>query len=192
MSDVTFAREPLVAMLESGLEDLLRQHWKEVALDQDAIAYNPDWTEYMALEDSRRFFAWSMRKGDELIGYNAFFVVRSMHYKDHAFAMNDVIYLRPDQRGVLGLEMILRTEGELRTMGVSKAFYHVKTAVKLGAENGDSLDALEELQELEERLDVKLPEAMFTSDRTLGGVLVALGYGHGENHFGKLLKERAT
>lgn len=192
MSEIVFAREPLAAMLDSGLEALLRAHWKEVALDQDVIAYNPDWDEYLACEARRSFVAWSLRKDGELIGYNAFFVIRAMHYKDHAFAMNDVIYLKPDERGVEGLAMILLTERDLRDMGVSKAFYHVKTAVMLGTDEGDSLDALEQLQELEERLNMKLPEAIYSTDHTLGGVLAALGYGHGENHFGKLLRERTT
>lgn len=185
-----FAREPLTAILESGLEPLLRAHWSEVAHDKDVIVLNPDWAEYFDQERAGRFVAFSLRDDGDLVGYTAFFIVRSLHYRDHVFAMNDVIYLRPETRGVEGLRMVLRAEAELRKAFVTKVFYHVKADALLGMPEGDSLAAVEAVMAVEQEFDIEIPDAAAGDDRTLGGVLRALGYRHVENHFGKLLKEK--
>lgn len=181
------AREPLSGILESGLPALLRAHWEEVAKDKDEIPLDPDWDEILRAERDRRFFAWSARRAGKLVGYNAFAVVRSLHYRTAVFAINDVIYLRPDERGVDGVRMIVEVEQPLKEMGVTKVFYHVKTDAELGTGASDSLEAIEHAVELEEKTGVALQSL---SDRTLGGVLMALGYSHIENNLGKLLVER--
>lgn len=184
-----FQREPLAALMESGLEALLRDHWREIAHDRDVIELAPDWDEYLKAEREGRFVAFSLRDDDALIGYNCFYVLRSMHYRNAIFATNDVIYLRPDRRGADGVLLILEAEKALRAMGTAKIFYHVKTDAVLGSPDGDSLEAVESRMEVEERVGEILPDVLFEAagDRTLGGVLRHLGYGHFENHFGKLL-----
>lgn len=191
-----FAREPLAAMLEDGLEALLRAHWSEVAHDKDVIELDPDWPEYFALEQAGKFVGFSLRRGKNLIGYAGYIVVRSLHYKAHAFAMNDVIYLKPEERGVDGVALILNAERALKTLGATKVFYHAKVDAVLGSPSGDSLEAIEDrlaMEDVGDEFGMTLPETFFyqMGDRTLGGVLSALGYGHVENHWGKLLKERA-
>lgn len=181
-----FQREPLAALMESGLEALLRDHWREIAHDRDVIELAPDWDEYLKAEREGRFVAFALRVDDVLVGYNCFYVLRSMHYRNAIFATNDVIYLRPDQRGVDGIQMILEAEKALTAMGVAKIFYHVKTDALLGSPLGDSLEALESRIELEDIAGTTLPDDLMIH-RTLGGVLAQLGYGHIENHFGKLL-----
>ncbi len=189
MSDLVVAREPLSGILESGLAALLRAHWEEVAHDRDQIELDPDWNGYLDDERQHRFIAWSARRDGELVGYNAFFTVRPRHYQRDIFAINDVIYLKPGERGVSGVSMIVQVERALKEIGVAKAFYHVKTDAILG-QVGDSLEALEQITDLEHTLGVTFPDALFATDRTLGGVLRALGYNHIENHFGKLLLEK--
>lgn len=183
----TVAREPLTSILESGLARLLRAHWLEVAHDQDEIDLDPDWEAYLADERAGRFVAWSARTEEKLVGYNAFFVVPHRHYRKAIFALNDVIYLKPEQRGSHGLVLIAEAERGLKELGVRKAFYHVKEDSRLGSPAGDSLEAVEDLIELEDATGFKLENA--PSNYGLGTVLSALGYIHTENQFGKLLGE---
>jgi hypothetical protein len=190
LSELVVAREPLANILESGLADLLVAHWGEVAHDRDQISLDPDWDGYLQDEREHRFIAWSARRDGVLVGYSAFFTVRPRHYRANIFAINDVIYLKPGERGADGVQMILLVERELKALGATKVFYHVKTDAVLG-QVGDSLEAVEQMQEVEANIGVDLPDALFANDRTLGGVLAALGYNHIENHFGKLLLEKS-
>ncbi len=189
MSEIVIAREPLSNILESGLAELLVAHWKEVAHDQGEIALDPDWDGYLQDERDHRFIAWSARRDGALVGYNAFFTVRPRHYRANIFAINDVIYLKPGERGAAGVHMIVEVEKALQGLGVTKAFYHVKTDVVLG-QVGDSLEQVEDLMKVEEATGIQLTDEVLATDRTLGGVLRALGYNHIENHFGKLLAEK--
>lgn len=189
MSELVVAREPLPNILESGLAALLLAHWGEVAHDRAEIALDPDWDGYLEDERQHRFIAWSARRDGELVGYNAFFTVRPRHYRANLFAINDVIYLKPGERGASGVQLIIEVEKALKVLGATKVFYHVKTDAILG-QVGDSLENVEELLKVEETTGVKLPDDVLATDRTLGAVLRALGYNHIENHFGKLLLEK--
>lgn len=186
MSELIIAREPLSGILESGLAPQLRAHWEEVAHDKDSIALDPDWDGYLEDERQHRFISWSARRGDKLVGYNGFYVTRHRHYKAAFFALNDVIYVTPEERGVCGISLILHAERDMKAMGVVKAFYHVKVDAMLG-KPGDSLSQVEDLIALEEKMGCEFSDALYSNDRTLGGVLEALGYRHVENQFGKLL-----
>lgn len=183
-----FEREPLAGLLESGLERLIRDHWVEVSHDRGVINLNPDFDEYAVQEQKHRFVCFGLRKDGNLVGYNAFFVVHSIHYRDHIFAVNDAIFLDKSERGVQGIAMIVEAEKALKKLDVTKVFYHTKADAILGRESEDSLGAIDDLQQVEAELDLKLPDAVYSADRTLGAVLEALGYRHIENHYGKLLR----
>ena len=189
MSELVIAREPLSGILESGLADLLVAHWGEVAHDRDQINLDPDWDGYLQDEREHRLLAWSARRGGKLVGYNAFFTVRPRHYRANLFAINDVIYLKPGERGAAGVQLIIEVEKALKALGAAKVFYHVKTDAILG-QHGDSLENVEDLLKVEEATGTSIPDEVLASDRTLGAVLRALGYNHIENHFGKLLLEK--
>lgn len=190
MSAIVIAREPLAGLLDSGLEALLREHWEEVAHNRDAIALDPDWPGYLEDERQGRFITWSARRDGDLVGYNAFYVMRHRHYKGDVFAVNDVIFLTKEERGATGIALIIEVEKALRAMGASKVFYHAKSDALLG-EYGDSLQTISDIHEVEEITGQDIPDSMFGTDLTLGNVLQVLGYGHTENQFGKLLKEPA-
>lgn len=189
MSEFTVTREPLTNILESGLAALLHAHWMEVAHDKETINLNPDWDGYLEDERSHRFIGYAARRAGHLIGYSGFFVVRPRHYRNSIFAINDVIYLKPEERGVEGVRLIKETEKALRDLAITKIFYHVKTDAPLGSPAGDSLEAIEYDMEIEALTGISFDKWIMQTagDRTLGGVLRALGYNHIENHFGKLL-----
>lgn len=184
----SFSRETLASMLDSGLDKLLRDHHAEVAHDKERFALNPDWTQYFQEEIAGRFLGFSLRRNGALIGYTGFFVLRSLHYAPHVFAMNDVIYLRPDERGLEGVGLIIEAERALKVLGADKVFYHTKVDAVLGQAADDSLDAIDNRLEIEERFGIELPEHAFAiGDMTLAAVLKWLGYRHSENHLDKVL-----
>lgn len=183
---LVITREPLAGLLDAGLETLLRAHWEEVAHNRESIPLDPDWSGYLEDERSGRFIAWSARKDGKLIGYNAFYVMKHRHYRSTSFAVNDVIFLAKHARGAAGVALVIEVEKELKAMNVAKAFYHAKIDALLG-ERGDSLEMIAEINEVEEITGMNLPDAIFSNDHTLGAVLVALGYLHTENQFGKFL-----
>lgn len=128
-------------LLAYGLDDLAVEHWKEVANDQKAIPYAPDWDRYRAQEKLGAFKVAGVFAEHDLIGYNGFFIHEHMHYSTTKFAVNDVIYVDPEYRGVGG-KVIRWCETALAALGVKKVLYHTKpnVLVKEGKTVGDLLE----------------------------------------------------
>jgi acyl carrier protein len=185
MTRYTFAWAKLDDLLGMGIEDMLVAHWQEVATDQKAIPYAPDWDRYRHMEQIGAFKAMGAWRSDRLIGYNAFFVMPHIHYRHSVFAINDILYIDPDERGEPGVRLLLTAERDLFQQGAKKIVYHEKPALMLKpSDDMDSLDAVEALQGLEEEFGVTLPDDTLGA-HTLGGLLSALGYTHFENVWAK-------
>jgi len=102
------------------LEELFNLHWEEIALNKDKIQLNPNWDAYEAIEESGHLKIFTARSNGILIGYFFVVVSVSLHYKDHLFADNDLIYLHKDYRkGFTGINLIKFAEKCLREDGVS-------------------------------------------------------------------------
>jgi GNAT superfamily N-acetyltransferase len=101
-------------------QELLKDHWEEIALNKDKIALNPDWEAYEKLEDDGKLKVFTARDNNKLIGYFVVIVGINPHYKDHLFAVNDIIYLDKDYRkGFTGIKIIKFAEKCLKEDGVS-------------------------------------------------------------------------
>lgn len=108
-------------------QGLIKAHWEEVALNQDAIALNPDWEAYASLEGEGKLKIFTARDDNQLVGYFVVICGNNIHYKDHTFAENDVIYLTPKQRkGGTGLKLIKFAEQSLKSDGVSVLLINTK------------------------------------------------------------------
>ena len=152
--------ERLDDLLADGLEDMLFDHWQEVGLDHDAVPLAPDWEHYRDIERQGIFRVIAMRDFGALVGYNAFFVNKHLHYRHTLHAGNDVIWLRPDKRkGMAGVRLLRDSERLLRAAGVVKIIYHIKPHVLLGARKSGNL----------------------------GDILLRLGYRHIEECYSKIL-----
>lgn len=116
--------------LDSVVEDakgLLESHWEEVALNKDKIKVNPDWDAYYALQDQGKLNIFTARDEGVLVGYFVVFVSPHIHYKDHLFAKNDLIYLKPSYRkGFVGVKLIKFAEKCLKEDGVSVMVVNTK------------------------------------------------------------------
>ena len=99
---------------------LIDLHYKEIALNQSKVKLNPDWDIYRALENEGRLRIFTARDNDTLVGYFVVVVGVNMHYKDHTFACNDIIYLHKDYRkGFAGIKLIKFAKKCLTEDGVS-------------------------------------------------------------------------
>lgn len=108
------------SVVKNDVRELIQRHWEDIALNQDKIKLNPNWEGYAELDRAGMLRFFTARQDGELIGYFLLIVSRSLHYKDHLFANNDILFLHPDHRkGTAGLRLIRFAEQSLRDEGVS-------------------------------------------------------------------------
>ncbi len=148
--------------LQLGLADLIALHWDEVALDKLAVPLAVDWAKYRQLDRAGVLRGVGLKRRGKLVGYNVFFVQPTLHYSTSLWALNDVLYLDPDERrGMAGARLVKQAERLLAEVGVKKIIYHTKLHLRsLGRD----------------------PE-----HGTVGDLLSRLGYTHVENVYAKMI-----
>lgn len=108
------------AGIKRQIEPLIKRHWEEIALNKDAIKLNPDWKEYARLSDSGALRIYTAREDGELVGYFVVIVSKSIHYKDHLFANNDIIFIDKEHRkGTAGIRLIKYAVEQLEAEGIT-------------------------------------------------------------------------
>lgn len=106
---------------------LLDDHWEEIALNKDVIKLNPDCEAYAAYDSINALRVYTARDEGKLVGYFVVLVTRSLHYKDHLFAINDIIFLKKEVRlGMTGVKLIKYAVKCLEEEGVSKIMINTK------------------------------------------------------------------
>tara|TARA_R110000822_G_scaffold310366_1_gene442849 strand:+ start:1486 stop:1950 length:465 start_codon:yes stop_codon:yes gene_type:complete len=106
--------------VKEEIKPLLHKHWELVALNQGAIKLNPDWERYAELDAAGILRIFTARDNGQLVGYCVLLVSQSLHYKDHIFAVNDVVFVLPDSRaGATGYHLIKFAEDHCRQSGAS-------------------------------------------------------------------------
>jgi GNAT superfamily N-acetyltransferase len=121
-------RQEFLAEAYDEAQQLLEMHWQEIALNKDAIKLNPDLAQYEEAEKAGCLRIFTARDDGRLVGYFALLVQRSLHYQDHAFANNDVIFLHPDYRKGHAASKLIKFAVEcLAHDGVSMVFINTKT-----------------------------------------------------------------
>ena len=74
------------------------------------------------------------RDGSILVGYQIYFVMPHMHYKNSLTAMSDVLFLAPEHRkGLAGILLMKSAEKELVKLGVQRIIQNVKLANDWGS-----------------------------------------------------------
>lgn len=109
------------------IQPLIKKHWKEIAIHQDKIKLNPDYSKYETLSAMGMIRFFTVRDKEKLVGYFVVFVQPHIHYSEHVFAMNDIIYLDPDYRGgKTAFNLINFAESTLANSGVSVLMINMK------------------------------------------------------------------
>lgn len=116
---VTYQQEFLASCRDEA-EVLIKEHWEEIALNKEKIKLNPDWDAYEELEKRQGIKVFTARDSGKLVGYFVVFIGKNIHYKDHIFATNDIIFLTESYRkGFLGANLIKFSRDCLKDDGVS-------------------------------------------------------------------------
>ncbi len=123
--EVSFQRERLTnELLEEGLP-LLLAHYQEVMPYPD-IGVNIDRIRYLMMEQAGYLRCFTVRSKGELIGYANFYVSIHPHSKHTVQAYCDVIYIKPQHRGI-GSNFISWCDKILNDQGVKEIHYAVST-----------------------------------------------------------------
>lgn len=121
-------RQEFFNQVREELPALIELHYKEIALNQDVIKLNPDWEAYREGEAKGQIKCFTARDGGALVGYFVVCLHRNLHYKDHLWATNDIIFLHPDYRkGFTAIKLIKFAEECLHEDGVSILVINSKT-----------------------------------------------------------------
>jgi hypothetical protein len=111
----------------SDIQELIKLHYEEIALNKQDIPLDPDWKRYKMLSDNNMLFVITARDNGTLVGYSVFFITQHMHYNSTKMASNDVLYLLPEYRkGMTGIKLIKASELELNKINVTKVLWHIK------------------------------------------------------------------
>lgn len=123
---ITYQQE-FLDTVEKDIKPLIQDHWEEIALNKSAIKLNPDWDAYHNLEDNGILKVFTARFDGELIGYFVVLIRNHIHYKDHVFAANDVLFLKQEYRkGLTGAKLMKFAEKCLKEDGVSVLVVNTK------------------------------------------------------------------
>jgi GNAT superfamily N-acetyltransferase len=123
---ITYQQESLVTC-EEDAKELLVQHWEEIALNKELIKLNPDWPAYYKLEEVGALKVFTARSEGNLVGYFVVICRPHLHYVDHVFAFNDVLYLNKSYRkGLTGAKLMKFAEKCLKEDGVSVMIVNTK------------------------------------------------------------------
>ncbi len=95
---LTFSFEPLEALLDEGLADLVVPHWEAIALDRDTVPLDIDWNAYIAAENAGRWKAFIARRDGKIVGYVAFFYYYPPRYQSTLYISDDTIWVIPEER----------------------------------------------------------------------------------------------
>lgn len=115
------------AALLDEARPLLAEHWREIA-PYDDIPLDVDTHHYLAAGEAGVCRCYTVRVGDQLVGYALFFVRPAPHYAGSLQAAQDVLYLHPSMRGGAGAEFIAYCDEQLRACGVQVVHHHAKHA----------------------------------------------------------------
>lgn len=127
-----FQLEKFVAIMDEG-RPLFSEHWKEIARNRELINLDPDWDRYIQMDEAGLLQVATVRDEDALIGYSIDIITPHMHYKNDLFAMNDVLYVRPEYRGKgAGVRLIKYSMEKMKERGVSVVHMHMKLSNDFG------------------------------------------------------------
>lgn len=123
---ITYRKELLCEVIDE-LCVMLELHYEELTLDKHIVKLDPDWARYSDMEHAGIFHFLSAREDEKLVGYSAFFINQSLHYKSLRVAQNDVMFLHPSKRnGMAGIRLIKESEKMVSDLGANKIMFHCK------------------------------------------------------------------
>lgn len=103
------------------LPPLFYAHWKEVAIDQDKVALDPDFDRYIELDKMGLLAIQTARLNGRLAGYFFTLVLPHLHYASLCAGLTDIYYLDHRARSGWGYPRFFRyVMDDLAKRGVKK------------------------------------------------------------------------
>lgn len=131
--NITYQIESFGGLINE-IKPLLQSHYEEIARHRGKIALNPDYDKYRELDRMGFLHGVTVRNEGKLIGYFLSFVIPHLHYKDHIFSSNDVVFVSKEYRkGTIAAKMFKFAEATLKEKGVTKMHVNVKLANDFGS-----------------------------------------------------------
>ncbi len=108
-------------------EALLEQHRLELATRPDIMSLNPLRELYAAFKaNGTELSLGAFDEEGALVGYSVNVLTPNAHYAHLLMCQNDLLYVRPDLRGSLGLRLIKATERAAKNHGADIVLWHAK------------------------------------------------------------------
>lgn len=126
---ITYQVESFTDCIEE-MSKLFDEHCDEVSSDPENIRPNIDYDAYFRLEDIGSLHLITVRKDEELVGYNLYLISPLLHYKHIIHATNDAIFIKKEHRkGTVGFRLIKFAINTLKERGIYSMMIHTKTKV---------------------------------------------------------------
>jgi len=110
---IVFRRASL-AEAKKDILPLLQMEWEEAGLGF-GFGIDPDWKQYVSMEDSGMLYVFTARDEGKLVGYIVFLMTPSLHHRGLKNATMDLFYILPEYRkGLLAMKLLKFAEGHLR------------------------------------------------------------------------------
>lgn len=123
---VAFTADRISPALIAELQPLLEAHYQEVAHYPD-LKLDPAWDLYAKINEAGNLRVYTARIDGALVGYEAFFISRSMHYRSAIYAVEDVLFVEKNARGArIGIGLMQFSHGSLAAAGVTVVMHHCK------------------------------------------------------------------
>lgn len=101
------------------LPPLFTEHWRELALNKDAVPLDPDWDRFYALDVQGILRVLTVRVEGALAGYAFLLVGPHLHYRSTLWGNVDMYWLDPVVRqGWTGVRLFKTLIRDARAMGV--------------------------------------------------------------------------
>jgi len=123
----TTYQEESYAQVVDEIQPLIKSHWKEIASCKDKIKLNPNFNMYKTMNELGILRIFTVRDFGKLVGYFIVMCQPHLHYSDHVYAMNDIIYIDPEYRGsTIAFKLLRSVEKRLKKDGVSVLMINMK------------------------------------------------------------------
>lgn len=113
--------EPLSYLLMTGLPELTLEAHHELECEHADIPYSPDWEAYQRMENEGGLRFFSLREGQNLIGYASVIIDTDLHRDGLLIAHFRDIFLTKKKRGYAA-RFVKYIERVLRTLGVQREY----------------------------------------------------------------------
>jgi predicted GNAT superfamily acetyltransferase len=116
------------------VQDLLSQHYDEVAQFKSVNVLDPDIDTYLRLQEKGSLLTLVAFVDGSCVGYSCNIISPNMHYRQALYCKNDVLFLHKDYRhSMIGLRLIRETERLAKERGAQLMLWHAKERTALNS-----------------------------------------------------------